>query len=71
MKVALVAALAFVSLAAAASAAAPPEQKWIDKPDGFSVILPARWYVVPRSTAAVSRVIAAAWKAKNTGLASA
>jgi hypothetical protein len=71
MKVALVAALAFVSLAAAASAAAPPEQKWIDKPDGFSVILPARWYVVPRSTAAVSRVIAAARKAKKTGLASA
>ena len=56
-------------LAAAASAAAPTETKWIDKKDGFSITLPARWYPVPRTTTAVKQTIALLKKQKKAALA--
>ncbi|HZO98314.1 MAG TPA: hypothetical protein VFB42_13190 [Gaiellaceae bacterium] len=65
------AAAASLALAAGAGAAPPPAQKWIDKPDGFSVVLPPRWYPVPRTVAAVKATIAAARKAKRADLAAA
>lgn len=58
-------------LAAAASAATTPtETKWIDKKDGFSIILPPKWYPVPRTVKAVQQTIAAYKKQKKTALAS-
>ena len=57
-------------LAASASAATPTQTKWIDKKDGFSVILPPKWYPVPRTVAAVNQTIAALKKQKKTALAS-
>jgi hypothetical protein len=69
VKVTLVALAASLVLAAGAGAATPPAQKWIDKPDGFSVILPAKWYVVPRTTKAVQQTIAALKKQKKTAVA--
>ena len=63
---------AFLLLAGAASAATTPtETKWIDKADGFSVILPAKWYPVPRTVTAVTQTIAALKKQKKTDLATA
>src|SRR5665213_2019515 len=55
---------------AAAAATTPTETKWNDKADGFSVILPAKWYPVPRTVAAVNQTIAALKKQKRTALAS-
>ena len=69
VKAAVLALTAALVLATGAGAAAPPEQKWIDKRDGFSVILPARWYVVPRTTAAVKQTIAALKKQKRAAVA--
>jgi hypothetical protein len=63
---ALVAALA---LPLAASAANPSETKWIDKRDGFSVILPAKWHAVPRTVTAVRQTIASLKQQKKTALA--
>jgi len=58
-----------LALAAAASAATPTETKWIDKKDGFSIILPPKWYPVPRTTTAVQQTIAQLKKHKKTALA--
>jgi hypothetical protein len=71
VKVRVAALLAALALPAAASAATPTQTKWIDKPDGFSVILPAKWYPVPRTVAAVNQTIAALKKQKKTALATA
>jgi len=64
---ALVAALAFPL---AASAAKPIETKWIDRRDGFSVILPPKWHAVPRTVTAVRQTIASLKQQKKTALAS-
>ncbi len=64
--------VATLLLAGSASAATTPtETKWIDKADGFSVILPAKWYPVPRTVTAVTQTIALLKKQKNTDLATA
>jgi hypothetical protein len=65
------AALAALVLASAATAAAPTPTRWIDKKDGFSIVLPPKWYPVPRTTAAVKQTIAVLKKQKKTGLANA
>jgi hypothetical protein len=63
---------AWLLLAGAVSAATTPAAtKWIDKADGFSVILPAKWYPVPRTVTAVNNTIAALKKQKQTSLATA
>jgi len=38
---------------------------------GFSIILPPKWYAVPRTVTAVNQTIAALKKQKKTGLATA
>jgi hypothetical protein len=70
MKRLAAAALATLVLAGAASAAAPTETKWIDKKDGFSILLPPKWYAVPRTPAAVKQTIALLKKQKKTAVAS-
>jgi len=70
MKIAAAAAIAVLALASTASAAAPAQTKWIDRKDGFSVILPAKWFPVPRTAAAVNRTIASLKKQKKAALAS-
>ena len=70
MRFAPAALLGALVLAASASAATPTQTKWIDKKDGFSVILPPKWYPVPRTVAAVKQTIAAYKKQKKTALAS-
>jgi hypothetical protein len=44
---------------------------YIDKADGFRIVMPAKWYPVPRSATAVRQLIAALKKQKKTDLASA
>jgi hypothetical protein len=59
-------------LAGSASAANKPEAvRWIDKVDGFSIVLPPKWYAVPRSTAQIQQLIAQLEKQKKTDLATA
>lgn len=70
MRFTLAACVGGLVLAAAASAATTPtETKWIDKKDGFSIILPPKWYPVPRTTTAVQQTIAQLKKQKKTALA--
>ena len=61
-------ALAFATPASAATPK-PTETKWIDKKDGFSIILPPKWYAVPRTTTAVEQTIALLKKQKKTAVA--
>jgi hypothetical protein len=63
---ALIAAFAFPI---AASAAKPTQTKWVDRRDGFSVILPNKWHAVPRTVAAVQRTVADLKRQKRTALA--
>ena len=56
-------------LAGAAQAAKPTETKWYVKQYGFSILLPAKWYAVPRTVTAVQQTIALAKKQKQTSLA--
>jgi hypothetical protein len=70
MKIAAAAAVAVLAFASTASAATPAQTKWIDKKEGFSVILPAKWFPVPRTVAAVNRTIASLKKQKKAALAS-
>jgi hypothetical protein len=70
VKAAFVAGTCALVLAGAAQAAKPTETRWIDKKDGFSVILPAKWYPVPRTVTAVQQTIANYKKQKKTALAS-
>jgi hypothetical protein len=64
--------IAFALLGGTAAAAPKPTAtKWIDKPFGYSIILPAKWYVIPRSTSAIKQEIAYLEKHKNASLASA
>jgi hypothetical protein len=70
MRMAAAAAIAVFAFAATASAATPTETKWIDKKDGFSVILPAKWFPVPRTVAAVKQTITSLEKQKKAALAS-
>jgi hypothetical protein len=59
-------------LAGAASAATTPvSTKWNVKQFGFSIILPPKWYAVPRTVTAVNQTIAALKKQKKTDLATA
>jgi hypothetical protein len=70
MKSAAAAAVIALAFASAAAAAAPTQTKWIDRKDGFSVILPPKWYPVPRTVAAVQRTITSLKKQKKAALAS-
>jgi hypothetical protein len=54
----------------ASGATTPTATKWNVRAYGFSIILPAKWYAVPRTPAAVQRTIALLKKQKKTGLAS-
>jgi hypothetical protein len=70
VRFALAACVGSLAIAAAASAAtAPTETKWIDKNDGFSIILPPKWYPVPRTTTALQQTITQLKKQKKTALA--
>jgi len=60
---------AFLAVAGPAAAAGPTETRWIDKKDGFSVILPAKWYAVPRTVTAVKQTITALKKQRKTAVA--
>lgn len=71
MRAALAAVTASLLLVGTAAGATPAATKWVDKPAGFSVILPAKWYPVPRTVAAVKATIAALKKQKNPNLATA
>ena len=72
MRIALAAAFGSLLLAGAASAANKPEAvRWIDKVDGFSIVLPPKWYAVPRSTTQIQQLIAQLKKQKKANLASA
>jgi hypothetical protein len=70
MKNAVAVVLGVLALAPAASAAAPAQTKWVDRKDGFSVILPPKWYAVPRTVPAVQQTIAALKKQKKAAVAS-
>jgi hypothetical protein len=64
--------LAVALLAGTAAAANKPTQtRWIDKPMGYSITLPAKWYVIPRSTTLIKQEIAYLKKQKQASLASA
>jgi hypothetical protein len=69
----VVSALAVLALTASAASAAsgPTATKWIDKPDGYSIILPPKWYVIPRTTAEIQKLIAQLKAQKQTSLAGA
>jgi len=54
----------------ASGATTPTATKWNVRAYGFSIILPAKWYAVPRTPAAVQQTIALLKKQKKTGLAS-
>jgi hypothetical protein len=69
MKVGIAALFAAFAFPLAASAAKPIETKWIDRRDGFSVILPPKWHAVPRTTTAVKATIAGLKRQKKTALA--
>ena len=69
MKRLVPAAVVALALAGTASAAKPTELKLIDKKDGFSILLPPRWYPVPRTPAAVKQTIALLKKQKKTAVA--
>jgi hypothetical protein len=60
---------AFLLLSGAAQAAKPVATKWYVNQYGFSIILPAKWYAVPRSVKAVQQTITEAKKEKKTALA--
>jgi hypothetical protein len=71
VRIALAAALGALALGlagAASGATAPKETRYVDKPDGFSILLPPKWYAVPRSVKAVQQTIALAKKDKLNGL---
>lgn len=70
MKLAAVAAAAVLALAPAASAAKPTQTKWIVRQYSFSVVLPPKWYPVPRTASAVQKTVAALKKQKRAALAS-
>jgi hypothetical protein len=71
VRFALAAGVGALALAASASAATPKptETKWIDKKDGFSIILPPKWYAAPRTTTAVKQTIALLKRQKKTAVA--
>ena len=54
---------------AAAAATTPTETKWNVTSAGFSILLPPKWYAVPRTVTAVQQTIAALKKQKKTALA--
>src|ERR1700694_4924490 len=55
---------------AASAATTPTATKWNVRSYGFSMILPAKWYPVPRTVKAVQQTIANYKKQKKTALAS-
>ena len=55
--------------AAGAQAATPVETKWNVRSYGFSILLPPKWYAVPRTVTALQQTIAALKKQKKTALA--
>jgi len=63
-------ALTLSLLACPAFAATPKDTQYIDKADGFSIVIPSKWVLVPR-TVAQTRVYAASIKKKQPGLAAA
>jgi len=70
VKIAFAVAAAVLTLSGVASAATPVETKWNVRSAGFSIILPPKWYAVPRTVKAVQQTIAAYKKQKKTALAS-
>jgi hypothetical protein len=69
---AVVVGLALVVLAGTAGAATkPPATKWIDKRSGYSIVLPPKWYPIPRGTSAIKQEIAYLKSHKQAGLAGA
>jgi hypothetical protein len=69
VRAAFAAGICLLALAGSAAAAAPAATKWVDKKDGFSVILPAKWYPVPRTAAAVRQTIANFEREKKNAVA--
>jgi hypothetical protein len=69
VRVALAGMLAALSFPVAAFGATPAATKWVDRKDGFSVILPAKWYAVPRTVNAVKQTIAQLKQQQKTALA--
>jgi hypothetical protein len=72
VRIALATVLGALLLAGVASAANKPQAvRWIDKDDGFSIVLPPKWYAVPRSPTQIQQLIAQLKKNKKTDLATA
>jgi hypothetical protein len=69
VKTTLAAACCALAFAGVAAAAKPASTKWVVRAHGFSVILPPKWYAVPRTAGAVTRTIADLKKQKRTALA--
>lgn len=58
-----------LALAPAGDAATTPTAtRWIDAQEGYSLVLPDDWYVIPRTQAAIRQEIASLKAAKNTSL---
>ena len=70
-KLAVLFAASLLLAGAAAAATTPISTKWNVKQYGFSIILPPKWYAVPRTVTAVNQTIAALKKQKKTDLATA
>ena len=70
-KLAVLFAACLLLAGAAAAATTPISTKWNVKQYGFSIILPPKWYAVPRTVTAVNQTIAALKKQKKTDLATA
>src|SRR6266446_2923019 len=70
-KLAVLLAACLLLTGAAAAATTPISTKWNVKQYGFSIILPPKWYAVPRTVTAVNNTIAALKKQKQTSLATA
>jgi hypothetical protein len=66
----LAACLLLAEGAVAAKGATPTETKWNVRSGGFSILLPPKWYAVPRTATAVQQTLAALKKQKRTALAS-
>jgi hypothetical protein len=49
----------------------PGLTRWIDTAEGYSIVLPNDWYVIPRNQGAIRQEVASLRAAKNTSLAAA
>jgi hypothetical protein len=67
VKAAAVVVLAGLALVPAASAATPAWRGYVVANHGFKIVVPPKWYAVPRTVSAVKQTIALAKKEKKTG----